>query len=285
MEQKTIAIIGLGLIGGSMAKALKQKTPHMVLGMDKDPEVCRKALQDGAVDEIITTEQLERADVVLLALFPRIVLELGEEVSSHMHPGAILTDLCGVKGCICGPLDQLAQRHNIHFVGGHPMAGREFPGYDASLPTLYEGGSMILTPMSTSTPEVLDFLQEFFLSLGFAQVVRTTPENHDKMIAFTSQLAHVVSSAYIKSPTVKEESGFSAGSFRDLTRVAKLNEDMWTELFLMNQPALLYEIDTIMAALAEYRDALADGDGERMRSLLRDGRILKEWSLQHSITE
>ena len=123
------------------------------------------------------------------------------------------------------------------------------------------------------------------LELKLGRIVYTTPEKHDQTIAFTSQLAHVVSSAYIKSPTVKEESGFSAGSFRDLTRVAKLNEDMWTELFLMNRPALLYEIDTIMAALAEYRDALADGDAERMRSLLRDGRILKEWSLQHSITE
>ena len=128
-------------------------------------------------------------------------------------------------------------------------------------------------------------IEQLMLELKFGRIVYTTPEKHDQTIAFTSQLAHVVSSAYIKSPTVKEESGFSAGSFRDLTRVAKLNEDMWTELFLMNRPALLYEIDTIMAALAEYRDALADGDGERMRSLLRDGRILKEWSLQHSITE
>lgn len=276
MEQKTIAIIGLGLIGGSMAKALKQKTPHMVLGMDKNPEVCHKALQDGAVDEIITTEQLERADVVLLALFPRIVLELGEEVSSHMHPGAILTDLCGVKGCICDPLDQLAQRHNIHFVGGHPMAGREFPGYDASLPTLYEGGSMILTPMSTSTPEVLDFLQEFFLSLGFAQVVRTTPENHDKMIAFTSQLAHVVSSAYIKSPEALRHGGYSAGSYKDLTRVARLNEHMWSELFLDNAEPLVDEIDEIIRHLTEYRNAIASGDRQLLTDLLRDGRERKE---------
>lgn len=276
MEQKTIAIIGLGLIGGSMAKALKQKTRHIVLGMDNNQEVCRKALTDGSVDEIIPTEQLKRADLVLLALFPRTILDLAEEVASQMRPDAILTDLCGVKGCVCGPLNTLAQHYGIHFVGGHPMAGREFPGYDASLPTLYEGGSMILTPMSTSTPEVLDFLQEFFLSLGFAQVVRTTPENHDKMIAFTSQLAHVVSSAYIKSPEALNHGGYSAGSYKDLTRVARLNEHMWSELFLDNAGPLLNEIDEIIHHLTEYRDAIASGDRQLLTDLLRDGRERKE---------
>lgn len=276
MEKMTIAVVGLGLIGGSMAKAIKQKTPHTVLGMDKDEAVCHKALRDGAADEIITTAQLHRADLVLLALFPRTVLDLAEEITSHMQLGAILTDLCGVKGCVCGPLDTLAQRHGIHFVGGHPMAGREFPGYDASLPTLYEGGSMILTPMSTSTPQVLACLQEFFLSLGFAQVVRTTPENHDQMIAFTSQLAHVVSSAYIKSPEALSHGGYSAGSYKDLTRVARLNEHMWSELFLDNAGPLVGEIDEIIRHLTEYRDAIASGDRTRLTDLLRDGRERKE---------
>lgn len=276
MEKKTIAIIGLGLIGGSMAKAIKQKTAHTVLGIDKDAQVCRKAVHDGAVDEIIATEQLHRADLVVLALFPRIVLDLAQEVASHMKPGAILTDLCGVKGCVCAPLDTLAQHCGIHFVGGHPMAGREFPGYDASLPTLYEGGSMILTPMSTSTPEVITWLQAFFLSLGFAQVVCTTPENHDKMIAFTSQLAHVVSSAYIKSPEALHHGGYSAGSYKDLTRVARLNEHMWSELFLDNAGPLVAEIDEIIRHLSEYRDAIASGNRQLLTDLLRDGRERKE---------
>ena len=165
------------------------------------------------------------------------------------------------------------------------MAGREYSGFAYSLPDLYKGASIILTPSDYVPDEAKKVVEQLARELKFGRVVYTTPQEHDATIAFTSQLAHVVSSAYIKSPTMRQESGFSAGSFQDLTRVAKLNEDMWTELFLMNQPALQHELEIIIASLEQYRDALDRKDAEKLHELLKEGRILKEWSLAHSITE
>ena len=243
------------------------------------------ALHADAIDKAIIPEQLGAADLSIICLHPQGIIDFILENQQYFRPGSIVIDAGGVKESIVKAVQDVLAARGVIFIGCHPMAGREFSGFAYSQADLYKGASMIFTPVGEIPEEKKKTVEQLMLELKFGRIVYTTPEKHDQTIAFTSQLAHVVSSAYIKSPTVKEESGFSAGSFRDLTRVAKLNEDMWTELFLMNRPALLYEIDTIMAALAEYRDALADGDAERMRSLLRDGRILKEWSLQHSITE
>ena len=282
-----IAVVGLGLIGGSFCKAIKAYTHHTCLGVGRDlnSKSVQMALHADAIDKAIIPEQLGAADLSIICLHPQGIIDFILENQQYFRPGSIVIDAGGVKESIVKAVQDVLAARGVIFIGCHPMAGREFSGFAYSQADLYKGASMIFTPVGEIPEEKKKTVEQLMLELKFGRIVYTTPEKHDQTIAFTSQLAHVVSSAYIKSPTVKEESGFSAGSFRDLTRVAKLNEDMWTELFLMNRPALLYEIDTIMAALAEYRDALADGDGERMRSLLRDGRILKEWSLQHSITE
>lgn len=282
-----IAVVGLGLIGGSFCKAIKAYTHHTCLGVGRDlnSKSVQMALHADAIDKAIIPEQLGVADLSIICLHPQGIIDFILENQQYFRPGSIVIDAGGVKESIVKAVQDVLAARGVIFIGCHPMAGREFSGFAYSQTDLYKGASVIFTPVGEIPEDKKKTVEQLMLELKFGRIVYTTPEKHDQTIAFTSQLAHVVSSAYIKSPTVKEESGFSAGSFRDLTRVAKLNEDMWTELFLMNQPALLYEIDTIMAALAEYRDALADGDGERMRSLLRDGRILKEWSLQHSIAE
>ena len=282
-----IAVVGLGLIGGSFCKAIKAYTHHTCLGVGRDlnSKSVQMALHADAIDKAIIPEQLGVADLSIICLHPQGIIDFILENQQYFRPGSIVIDAGGVKESIVKAVQDVLAARGVIVIGCHPMAGREVSGFAYSQTDLYKGASVIFTPVGEIPEDKKKTVEQLMLELKFGRIVYTTPEKHDQTIAFTSQLAHVVSSAYIKSPTVKEESGFSAGSFRDLTRVAKLNEDMWTELFLMNRPALLYEIDTIMAALAEYRDALADGDGERMRSLLRDGRILKEWSLQHSITE
>ena len=171
-----------------------------------------------------------------------------------------------------GPLNRLG----VRFVGCHPMAGREFSGFDYARADLFDGASFILTPDEHTDPSAVAELEAFARSIGFGQTVTASPEEHDRIIAATSQLAHVVSNAYMKSPTLQKEAGFSAGSYLDLTRVAKLNEEMWTSLFLLNREALLYEVDTIMEHLSQYRDALNRQDAPGLRELLKEGRLLKE---------
>lgn len=282
-----IAVVGLGLIGGSFCKAIKAYTQHTCLGVGRDlnSKSVQMALQVDAIDKAIIPEQLGEADLSIICLHPQGIIDFILANQQYFRPGSIVIDAGGVKERIVEAVQDVLTARGVIFMGCHPMAGREFSGFAYSLPDLYKGASLILTPRDDVPEEAKKVVEQLARDLKFGRIVYTTPQEHDKTIAFTSQLAHVVSSAYIKSPTVKNESGFSAGSFKDLTRVAKLNEDMWTDLFLMNRSALLYEVDTIIGALQEYREALADQDAERLRALLRDGRILKEWSLEHSITE
>lgn len=282
-----IAVVGLGLIGGSFCKAIKAYTSHTCLGVGRDlnSKSVQMALHDDAIDKAIIPEELGEADLSIICLHPQGIIQFIKDNAQYFRPGSIVIDAGGVKESIVSEVDTILQERGVIFIGCHPMAGREFSGYAYSLPDLYKGASIIFTPSDYVPDDAKKVVEQLARDLKFGRVVYTTPKEHDQNIAFTSQLAHVVSSAYIKSPTMRHESGFSAGSFKDLTRVAKLNEDMWTELFLMNQDALLYEVDTIIHSLQEYRDALAGADEEGLRSLLRDGRILKEWSLAHSIQE
>lgn len=282
-----IAVVGLGLIGGSFCKAIKTYTNHTCFGLERDlnSKSIQMALHDDAIDKAIIPEELGEADLTIVCLHPQNIIDFILENQQYFRPGSIVIDTGGVKEKIVSEVDIILKKHGVIFIGCHPMAGREFSGYAYSVADLYKGASIIFTPSAYVSDEAKKVVEQFARDLKFGRVVYTTPQEHDRIIAFTSQLAHVVSNAYIKSPTTKNESGFSAGSFKDLTRVAKLNEDMWTELFMMNQKALLYELDTIMHSLQEYRDALAKHDEQRMRRLLRDGRIFKEWSITHTTTE
>ena len=271
-----VAVIGLGLIGGSMAKCIKKNTPHTVLGADVNEQVLYKAKLLDAIDTELTDERLAICDMVLLATWPRAAVEYVHQHADSIKRGATVIDLCGVKRAVCEPIWEIAKERDLLFVGGHPMAGIEYSGFDHANAALFEGASMILTPPKDIDIQTLAELKRFFRELGFARVVMTTPENHDRVIACTSQLAHVVSSAYVKSPTGMEHHGFSAGSFKDMTRVARLSEDMWTELFLENREPLLSELDTLMDNLQLYRDALEKNDAQSLRALLKDGRERKE---------
>ena len=265
MEQMRIGIVGLGLIGGSMAKAVKAKTKHTVIGYEIDCEVLHRAQEEGAIDYEGNDDLLQTLDLLLVALYPGQTVEFIRAKADWIRPGCMVIDLCGVKGYICGALGPFCAQRGIAFIGGHPMAGREFSGYDAAQAGLFQGASMLLVPT-----------EPFFRSLGFEKVVVTTAENHDRMIAFTSQLAHVVSNAYVKSPEAEKHDGYSAGSYKDLTRVARLNDGMWSELFLCNREALLDELNGIIGHLEEYRDALEKGDRDGLQRLLKAGSDRKK---------
>ena len=269
-----ITVVGLGLIGGSLAKTIKKHTDHVVYGIDTNPETIQSAISQGAIDA--ETNDLSLADITIIALYPEAVIEYANKNADKFKPGSVVIDTCGIKKAITDGVSKNLADRGVTFIGVHPMAGREFSGYAYSLDNLFDNASFIITPTEYVSEAKLNFLEDFAYSIHFKKVVKATPEEHDRIIAFTSQLAHVVSNAYIKSPTQLEQLGFRAGSFQVLTRVAKLNEDMWTPLFMMNKEPLLFEIDTIIEHLTEYRDAMRAGDSERLKQLLKDGRILKE---------
>lgn len=275
-----IAIIGLGLIGGSLAKSIKKYTEHICLGLEQDAKTVSKALAEGAIDEVIQAGGLAQADLTIVCLHPEATIDFILKQQEDFRSGSVVIDVCGVKQSVVQSVQSALADRGVIFVGAHPMAGREFSGYDYAVADLYQGASFIMTPTADVPESVLEMLDALAHQLGFARVVRTTAAVHDQTIAFTSQLAHVVSNGYIKSPTLQNESGFSAGSFLDLTRVAKLNEQMWTELFMMNREPLLFEVTNIIEHLRQYQQALADNDAEMMCQLLREGRILKEESLK-----
>ena len=274
-----IAVVGLGLIGGSFCKALKKNTFHRILGIDKNKETIKNALECGAIDEEITPDRLSEANLTIICLYPEAIVNFVKENADYFKKGGIVIDSCGVKEYIVKECTPILEERGVIFVGTHPMAGREFSGFEYSTEDLYNGASFIITP-TDSTPQIaVDLLQTLAGSVGFGKAVVSTPEKHDEVIAYTSQLAHVVSNAYVKSPAMLNFDGFSAGSFQDLTRVAKLNEYMWSELFMCNKEALLKEINCIINSITEYRDAIENGDMNKLIDILRDGRELKEKSL------
>ena len=270
-----VGIVGLGLIGGSMAKSIKKRTGHSVYGMDLDGETMDLARMCGAIDGKLTAENLGKCHLVLLAVRPGAAVSWTREHAGEFAPDAILVDLCGVKRVVVEQITPIARQYGFAYVGGHPMAGRERGGFASSLEDLYVGASMILTPDGETDPRVLEELKRFFLDVGFGGITLSQPDEHDRIIAFTSQLAHIVSSSYVKSPEAQRRRGFSAGSFQDMTRVARLDEDMWTELFLADADYLTVELDELIGHLNEYARALKARDGESLRALLRDGREKK----------
>lgn len=271
-----IAIIGLGLIGGSYAKATKARTLHTVYGYDIDREVLMFARLCGAMDTELTEELLRGCDLCIVALCPGKAIEWTERHAEALGAaGCVLVDICGVKRAVCGRLSEIAREHGFRYIGGHPMAGKESGGFVNASEDLFDGASMILTPDARTDMPTLETLKNYFTDIGFANLTFTTPEDHDRIIAYTSQLAHIVSGAYVKSPTARERRGFSAGSFRDLTRVARLDENMWTELMLDNREYLAGELRILMENLKPYLEALENNDADALREALREGRIAK----------
>ena len=266
-----IGIIGLGLIGGSMAKAIKQSGKHKVFGMDIHKSVIDRALLLNSIDQELTDDRLKECDIIIIALYPGQTIKFFKDKGNLLKKGTIVVDSCGVKQNVCQQIQTLAKEMELYFIGGHPMAGIEFSGFEHSRESLFKGASMILTPPGDMDINITYKLKNFFIEIGFDHVEITTPSKHDRIIAYTSQLAHIVSNAYIKSPRATEHRGFSAGSYSDLTRVAKLNPYMWTELFLENKEFLVEEIDGLILCLQSYRDAIKNEQDKDLFKLLDQG--------------
>ena len=275
MVYMNIGICGLGLIGGSMAKAYHQ-AGETVYGYDINAASLGYASLADIIDGVLNNSTIPLCDLLFIALYPGSAVKYLSEIAPLISRSAVVIDLCGTKKNICRCGFALAEKYGFTFVGGHPMAGTQYSGIKHAKATLFKNAPMVLVPPVYDDMAFLDRITKLLAPAGFGKFSVTTAEKHDKMIAFTSQLAHVVSNAYIKSPTAREHRGFSAGSYKDLTRVAWLNENMWTELFLENREPLLFEIDCLVNSLKEYRDALANEDGVTLRRLLRDGRVAKE---------
>lgn len=271
-----VGIVGLGLIGGSLAKAYQESGEAAVLAYDKDETVLSFAQLSGVVSGRLTKETISSCDVILIAVYPQAAIAYLQEMGPHIGSHPIVIDCCGTKRTVCGACFPLAEKHGFTYLGGHPMAGTQHSGFKHSRGDLFRNAPMVIVPPSFDDIELLTQVKELLAPVGLGSLSVTTAEEHDKMIAFTSQLAHVVSNAYIKSPTAAMHKGFSAGSYKDMTRVAKLNPRMWTELFLENQDNLLEELDGFMGQLNEYRRALAEKNETALIRLLREGTERKE---------
>ena len=272
----TVGIVGLGLIGGSMAKAYSQSGTDTVLGWDIDTPILEYARLRGALSGILTDENLPSCDLLFIGLYPQAAIDYLTEKAPLIATDTVVIDLCGIKSAVCAAGFALAQKYGFTFVGGHPMAGRQFSGFKYSRADMFHGAPMVIVPPRTDDIFLLDRVKKMLAPAGFGRITVSTADKHDERIAFTSQLAHVVSNAYVKSPTARTHDGFSAGSYKDLTRVARLNEHMWSELFVANKGHLVNELDCLIGELQKYRDAIDAGDTDTVRELLRDGREQKE---------
>ena len=270
-----IGIVGLGLIGGSMAKSIKTRTLHTVWATDTDSETMTLARLSGAIDAPLTDENLPDCDLLLLAIAPHAAIEWVKSHADKIAGKTVVIDLCGVKRLVCDALAPLARSHGFTCIGGHPMAGTERSGFVSSQADLFNGASMILMKGEDADMQLLERLKSFFTDVGFASLTFTTPEEHDRIIAYTSQLAHIVSSSYVKSPDAQRRRGFSAGSFRDMTRVARLDEMLWTEILLANRDFLGDQLEILIGHLNEYLETLRANDAPRLQALLKDGREKK----------
>ena len=270
-----VAICGLGLIGGSFARAYKAQG-HTVLGFDTSKNTMDYALESGICDKELKTEDIKNCDLLIVAICPEAAIRYINEIAPHVGTRCTVIDICGTKQKITESIFPLAKKHGFSFCGTHPMAGLHFSGIDYSRAELFEEASMVLVPPSDADMALTDHVIELLAPAKFGRFTLCSAEEHDKMIAYTSQLAHVVSNAYVKSPTARMHHGFSAGSYKDLTRVAKLDENMWTELFLQNVEYLSDELGFIIDSLTQYKKAIETNDADTLRSLLREGRIIKE---------
>lgn len=273
---KTVGIVGLGLIGGSLAKAYQRHEQIRVLGWDEDKTILDFAKLAQAIDDVLDADQFASCDLILLATYPEGVIDWLRRHAPALSPDTMVIDCGGTKQRICEACFPLAAQYGFTFVGGHPMAGTQNSGFRYSREDLFDGAPMVIVPPTFDDIRLLDRVKTLLSPVGFGRFSVTTATEHDRVIAFSSQMAHVISNAYIKSPTALAHQGFSAGSYRDLTRVAWLNPAMWTELFLENRDALLYEIDTFSTALAQYRRALETGDAQGLCTLLEEGRQRKK---------
>ena len=270
-----IAVVGLGIIGGSYCKALKAHTNHYVIGINRTKSVAEHALRLGTIDEIGTPESLGDADITIVSTYPQACVDFIKENGQYIKKGSIVTDAAGIKRKICPQLTELSQKFGFVYVGSHPMAGKEKNGFDAGDENLFMGASFLITPCGADHDSV-NALAKLAIEIGFGTIKMTTPEEHDRMIAFTSQIPHVLACAYVLSPSCPNHVGFSAGSYRDVSRVANINSKLWSELFLENKEPLTEELEVLYRNILEIYKAIKNEDKETLTELLEKGHQVKQ---------
>jgi len=270
-----VGILGLGLIGGSLARAYT-KAGHTVYACEKDESMLSFAQIAGAVCDKLTHDTIPHCQLILLSIYADASAKWLENNAQFIDPSTLVIDCCGIKENICNRCFPIAEKYGFTFIGGHPMAGSHYSGFKYSRANLFQGAPMVLVPPKFDDPLLLQRAVDALAPCGFKSFSVTTAKEHDIMIAFTSQMPHILSNAFIKSPTATRHKGFSAGSYKDLTRVAWLNPQMWSELFLSNQDNLLYELDIYIDQLRKYRNAIRDMDAETLVQLLEEGKKCKE---------
>ena len=270
-----VGILGLGLIGGSLARAYA-KAGHTVYATDKDTSILAFAQLAGVVSAELTADTISKCDLILLSIYADASATWLEHNARYISSDTLVMDCCGIKEEICRRCFPLAERYGFTFIGGHPMAGSHFSGFKYSRSNLFQGAPMVLVPPCFDDPQLLQRAQDALAPCNFGSFSVTTASEHDVMIAFTSQMPHIVSNAYIKSPTASSHKGFSAGSYKDLTRVAWLNPQMWAELFLSNKENVLSELEFYINSLTKYRDAIQSSDQTELIRLLEEGKRRKE---------
>ena len=271
----TVGILGLGLIGGSLARAYS-KAGHTVYVCNRDQNMLDFAKLSGVVTDALNEATVPGCELIILAIYPDGCVNWLEKNAHLISRKALVIDCCGVKEDVCKRCFALADEYGFTFVGGHPMAGSHHSGFKYSRSNLFQGAPMVLVPPRFDDIELLDWVKEALSPCRFGSFSVTTAAEHDKMIAFTSQMPHIVSNAYIKSPTALHHKGFSAGSYKDLTRVAWLNPEMWAELFLENRENVLTELEFYIGSLQAYREAVANADKDKLIALLEEGKRRKE---------
>ena len=270
-----VGILGLGLIGGSLARAYALEG-HTVYAIQRNEAMLSFAMLAGAVHGKLNEETIPKCDLILLAIYPDGSASWLEKNAPLISKNALVLDCCGVKPEICTRCFPVAKQYGFTFVGGHPMAGSQFSGFKYSRADLFAGAPMVLVPPVFDDIALLQRVKDALKPCHFGFFSVTTAEDHDKMIAFTSQMPHILSNAFIKSPTALKHKGFSAGSYKDLTRVAWLNPQMWAELFLENRDNVLFELDYYIESLKQYQQAIRDEDMDALVQLLDEGRKRKE---------
>ena len=270
----TVGIVGLGLIGGSFAKAYK-KANCTVLSYDIDSKMLGFALLDGSVDSELSQDNIGKCDLILLCLYPDAAVDYISRLAPYISKDSYVIDCCGTKEKVCAACFNIAKEYSFTFIGGHPMAGTQYSGYKYSKATMFKGAYMVLVPPVFDDIVMLEKAKELLAPAHFGHFSVIGAKDHDKIIAFTSQLAHVVSNAYVKSPSARIHKGFSAGSYKDLTRVAWLNEEMWAQLCMENRDNMMFELDNIINNLQKYKEALKNENKDQLEQLFAEGKKIK----------
>lgn len=269
-----ITVVGLGLIGASLAKSIKKNTAHTVYGIDKNASVIDRAAADGAIDAAADEARLADSDLTIVSLYPAAAIEFVRQNAAVFKKGSVVTDTCGIKRAVCTEMTAIAKANGFHFVGAHPMAGKEKFGYDHSEAGLFDNAYMILTPDGADASAVR-LLEQLSRELHFKGVTVSSPEEHDRIIAYTSQIPHVLACAYISDPDAALHSGFSAGSYKDISRVADINAPLWQELFIENKDCLVKHIDILTENLQKIKNLIESDDHRGLTAVLQNAKETK----------